>query len=106
MKYTIDNIASPIDFQEQDIVKRALQNAKNLLMCRMGEVPYHRVVGFNPALFDLPIGLLRSELMPELDRIMIVEPDIEVVSAEATLLPDMSTYIKVTVNCKIDGEEE
>ena len=101
-KYIIDNVDAPIDFQEADIVKRALQNAKNLLMCHMGEVPYNRYRGFDPTLYDLPMPMLRAELMPMLDRMMMLEPDIEVVSAEATQLPDMSTYIRVIVNCKID----
>ena len=101
-KYQIDNVDAPIDFQEADIVKRALQNAKNLLMCHMGEVPYNRYRGFDPTLYDLPMPMLRAELMPMLDRMMMLEPDIEVVSAEATQLPDMSTYIRVIVNCKID----
>ena len=43
--YQIDNVASPIDFQEDDLIKRTLQNAKNLLMCQMGEVPYGRYRG-------------------------------------------------------------
>lgn len=94
-KYQIDNIASPIDFQESDVVKRTLQNAKNLLMCRMGEVPYDRFRGFDPALFDLPIGELRNELLPELDRVMMWEPDVEVSEAEAEILGDGSVYIKV-----------
>lgn len=93
-KYQIDNIASPIDFQESDAVKRTLQNAKNLLMCRMGEVPYDRFRGFDPALFDLPIGELRNELLPELDRVMMWEPDVEVLEAEATLLEGGGVYIK------------
>ena len=94
-KYQIDNIASPIDFQESDIVKRTLQNAKNLLMCRMGEVPYDRFRGFDPALFDLPIGELQSALLPELDRVMMWEPNVEVLEAEATLLDGGGVYIKV-----------
>jgi len=94
-KYQIDNIASPIDFQKSDAVKRTLQNAKNLLMCRMGEVPYDRFRGFDPALFDLPIGELRNELLPELDRVMMWEPDVEVLEAEATLLEGGGVYIKV-----------
>ena len=76
-QYQIDNVASPIDFQESDIIKRALQNAKNLLMCRMGEVPYDRYRGFDAALFDLPITGLRIELLPELDRVMMWEPDVQ-----------------------------
>lgn len=96
-QYQIDNIASPIDWQEDDIVQRTLQNAKNLLMCRMGEVPYDRYIGFDPALYDLPIGELETELLPELDRVMMWEPDVEVVDAEATLLDDGSVYIKVII---------
>ena len=85
-QYQIDNIASPIDFQEDDVILRAVQNAKNLLMCRMGEVPYDRYRGIDPALFDLPITELQTELLPELDRLMLWEPDVEVADAEATLL--------------------
>lgn len=94
-KYQIDNIASPINFQTSDIELRTLQNAKNLLMCRMGEVPYDRYRGFDPALFDLPIDKLREALAPELDRVMMWEPDVEVLEAEATLLENGDVYIKV-----------
>lgn len=105
--YQIDNVASPIDFQTADIVKRTLQNAKNLLMCHMGEVPYDRYRGFDPDLYDLPLPELEEELMPELDRIMMWEPDVEVEDAEATLMPDGSVYIKVILNVLIaeDGAE-
>lgn len=96
-QYQIDNIASLIDWQEDDIIQRTLQNAKNLLMCRMGEVPYDRYAGFDPAMYDLPIGALREELLPELDRVMMWEPDVEVVDAEATILDDGSVYIKVII---------
>lgn len=93
-QYQIDNIAAPINFQESDIVLRTLQNAKNLLMCRMGEVPYDRYRGLDPAIFDLPIEEMRAELLPELDRCMMWEPDVEVVDAEATLLEGGGVYIK------------
>lgn len=81
-QYQIDNIPSSIDFQESDLRKRTLQNAKNLLMCQMGEVPYDRCRGFDPALYDLPINEMQEELLPELDRLMTYEPDAEVVTAE------------------------
>ena len=103
-QYQIDNIAAPIDFQEQNIIQRTLQNAKNLLMCRMGEVPYDRCRGFDPALYDLPVERLREELLPELDRVMAWEPDVEVVDAEATLLKDGQVYIKAIL--EVDIEEE
>ncbi|MBR0407698.1 MAG: hypothetical protein IJI53_06650 [Clostridia bacterium] len=101
-QYQIDNIASPISFQEDDIILRTLQNAKNLLMCRMGEVPYDRYRGFDPALFDLPIDEFRVELLPELDRLMLWEPDVEVVDAEATLLENGDVYIKCIIEVAID----
>lgn len=99
--YQIDNVAAPIAWEETDIVKRTLQNAKNLLMCKLGEVPYSRYRGIDPSLFDLPLPSMRMELLPELDRIMILEPDVEVMDAEATLLPSGDTYIKVIVNVGI-----
>lgn len=101
-QYQIDNIASPINFQEDDIILRTLQNAKNLLMCRMGEVPYDRYRGFDPALYELPLDELQVELLPELDRVMMWEPDVEVVDAEATLLESGEVYIKVIIEVTID----
>ena len=103
-QYQIDNLPSPIDFQEEDIIKRALQNAKNLLMCRLGEVPFDRCRGLDPGIYDLPIEELRAELLPELDRVMAWEPDVEVVDAEATLLNDGQIYIKAIVEIDIDEE--
>ena len=93
--YQIDNVASPIDFRGADRVRRVLQNAKNLLMLHMGELPFDRLRGINPALFDLPIREMREELLPELDRVMLWEPGAEVSDAEATLFEDGSVYIKV-----------
>jgi len=100
--YQIDNVPSPIDFQEEDIIKRTLQNAKNLLMCQMGEVPYGRYRGFDSSLYHLPITDLRTALLPELDRLMMWEPDVEVVDAEASLFEDGTVYIKVYVDVTID----
>ena len=101
-QYQIDNVAAPIDFQQDDIILRTLQNAKNLLMCQMGEVPYDRYRGFDASLYDLPIDKLREELLPELDRMMEWEIDVEVVDAEATLFGDGTVYIKVIVEVTID----
>lgn len=94
-RYQIDNLPAPIDFQTTDKTLRRLQNAKNLLMCRMGEVPFDRFRGFDTTLLELPLPELRTELLPELDRLMIWEPGAEVVSAEATLLTGGELYIKV-----------
>ena len=85
-RYEITNIPGAIDFEiGDDFIKRTLQNAKNLLMCRMGEIPYDRRRGFDASLFDLPVDELQSALLPELDRVMLWEPDVEVVSATAKL---------------------
>lgn len=100
-RYQIDNIASPINFQTEDIILRTLQNAKNLLMCRMGEVPYDRYRGFDPDIYDLPMSDLQTALLPELDRIMEWEPDVEVAEATTWLLPDGSVYIKATLDVTI-----
>lgn len=99
--YQIDNIPAPIEFEETALVKRTLQNAKNLLMCHMGEIPYDRYRGFDQTLFDLPIEEFNEELLPELDRVMMWEQDVEVVDAEAELLKDGSVYIKVILEIEI-----
>ena len=83
MRYAIDNQSAPIDFAigSDDIVARTLQNAKNLLMTHMGEIPYDRLRGFDAGLFDLPLPRLNEQLLPELDRVMLWEPDVTVISA-------------------------
>ena len=96
-QYVIDNIPSPIDFTKDDPQRRILQNAKNLLMLRMGEVPYDRLRGFDPALFDLPLPRLKEELLPELDRVMLWEPHIEVVDADARIDETDNVIITCTV---------
>ena len=96
-QYEIDNVASPINFQGKNMLLRTLQNAKNLLMCRMGEVPYDRYRGFNVGLYDLPMERMNDELLPELDRLMLWEPDVEVVSAHGESLENGQVYIRVTL---------
>ena len=102
MRFEITNLPSAIDFEcSNDFVRRTVQNAKNLLMCRMGEVPFDRQRGFDPALYDLPINEFRTYLLPELDRVMLWEPDVEVVSATAALEDGI-----VVIRCVIEIEEE
>lgn len=96
-RYMIDNAQSPIDFQGTDALKRTLQNAKNLLMCKKGEVPYDRLLGFDPVLFDLPWEDMLDRLMPELDRVMAAQKGITVEDAEASRLDNGSVYIRVTI---------
>ena len=103
-QYQITNQPAPIDFEcNDDIIARTIQNAKNLLMCKMGEVPYHRYRGFNPALFDLPMQQFEERLLPELDRVMLWEPDVEIVGA--TCDQDENGSIIITATIEIDIEE-
>lgn len=105
-KYVIDNAPYPIGWEGNDRVQRTLQNAKNLLMCRMGEVPYDRYRGFNPALFDLPPDEFGSALLPELDRVMMWEPDVEVVSATFRYNDAGETIIRCVVDVTFEEGEE
>lgn len=101
-QYEITNIPGSIDFEcNHELLKRTIQNAKNLLMCRKGEVPFDRQRGFDPALFDLPLEEMQSRLLPELDRVMLWEINVEVVSAEATL-EDGETMIRCVIEVPDD----
>lgn len=102
-QYVIDNLTAEIDFEcGSDLAKRTVQNAKNLLMCRMGEIPYDRQRGLNPALYDMPIGEVREVLLPELDRVMLWEPDVEVVSATAEKTENGGLLIRCVIETQFD----
>lgn len=102
-QYTITNQPAPIDFEcNSDIILRTIQNAKNLLMCKMGEVPYDRYRGFDPAYYDLPISKLQEKLLPELDRIMMWEPDVEVVDGKCSMDESGNVIITMTIEVTID----
>lgn len=102
-QYQITNQPALIDFEcNDDIILRTIQNAKNLLMCKMGEIPYDRYRGFDPALYDLPIQDFQEALLPELDRVMLWEPDAEVVDASCALDKDGNIIIYATIEIDID----
>ena len=104
-QYEITNIPGEIKFETGNSsvgLERTLQNAKNLLMCRMGEVPYDRYRGFDPAYYDLPIPQLQEKLLPELDRIMMWEPDVEVVDGKCSMDESGNVIITVTIEVTID----
>ena len=103
-QYEITNLPEPIDFEcSGSQLRRTLQNAKNLLMCRRGEVPYDRQRGLDPALFDLPYHEAQEELLPELDRVMLWEPDVEVVSASMERNAQGETIIRCIVETDIES---
>lgn len=101
-RYIIDNRPEPINFEIGDSpIARTLQNAKNLLLTQMGEVPYDRYRGFDPALYHLPLEEMRRVLLPELDRLMGYEPDAQVVEATPELNEDGEVIITVTLEITI-----
>ena len=104
-RYTLDNLPAPIDFEGKGLIRRTVQNAKNLLMTRKGEVPYDRLRGFDPALFDLPLPRFRDELMPELDRVMMWEPDVEVAEARCWLDAHGQIVIQAVLEINLDASE-
>jgi len=102
-RYIIDNQPQEVNFEiGGEIIPRTVQNAKNLLMIQMGEVPYDRFRGFDPAVYHLPIDKLRMALLPELDRVMLWEPDAEVVEATAEVNKDGEIVITATLDIGIE----
>ena len=102
-QYEITNEPVPIDFENsQEFIPRTIQNAKNLLMCHMGEIPYDRQRGFNTTLYDLPPDEFEEVLMPELDRVMLWEPDVEVASASYKFTEDG----RIIIRCVVEIEDE
>ncbi|MBP3541807.1 MAG: hypothetical protein J6K72_08385 [Clostridia bacterium] len=97
-QYWITNEPVDIPFEEcGEATARVVQNAKNLIMAKRGEVPYDRSRGFDPELFDLPLPELNERLLPELDRVMIWEPAVEVVKAEASIRDTGETLLRVLI---------
>lgn len=101
-KYAVDTRPSVIDFECGDEpVRRVLQNCKNLLMCRMGEVPYDRMRGIDPALFDRSMPEVNSQLLPEIDRVLGWEPRANPISAVADMDDNGDTVITVVVDINL-----
>lgn len=100
-QYVVTDAPGAIDFEcDSDYTRRTLQNVRNLLMCRKGEVPFDRLRGLDPALFDMPLNEAEEALLPELDRVMLWDPDVEVVSAE--LVPDGDSMM---IRCVVEIAE-
>ena len=97
-RYVIDNRREAIDFEHvHDETGRTLQNAKNLMMLRQGEIPYDRMRGLDTALEGMPITLVRERIVEELDRVLLWEPDAEVVDAQVSLDAQGGLMITATI---------
>ena len=103
-QYEVTNVPEPIDFEcSSSLLRRTLQNAKNLMMCKRGEVPFDRQRGLDPALYDLPIAEASEMLMPELDRVMLWEPDVEVVSGSIERERSGRTIIRCVIETQLEN---
>ena len=98
VQYIVNNIPGDINFNiDNDREGRIVQNVKNLLLTRMGEVPFDRQRGFDHNLYNLPINEFRDILMEELDRVLLWEPYAEAVSAHILRTDETQVYFEVTI---------
>lgn len=102
MLIMIDNRQSRIQWNASEWTGRTIQNAKNLLMTRQGEVPYDRRRGLDPAVYELPLDDLRKVILQEMIRVMLWEPDVQVTAATADLLGGF-LYITATLEIETEG---
>lgn len=103
-RYVIDNIPAPIDWEcEDSITKRTLQNAKNLLCTVRGEVPYVRVYGIDPAIFDMPAQEARENVERVVGEALKFEVDVQLISAEIVFNGADTPVIRAEI--EIDLEE-
>lgn len=106
-QYEITNEKAEIPFEHYDNeIDRVVQNARNLLVTRMTEVPYDRLRGFDMKLYDLPFPLFKAELPKEIDRVMMWEPRIKVVSADAFMKNKDGLYNGILIKVVIDVQIE
>ena len=109
-QYIITNVKEDIPFEDcTDEARRVIQNAKNLILTQMGEVPFDRLRGFDRSLYNLPFDMFRAELPKEIDRVLIWEPRVKMVSATAEMIKtkdpgdarDNDVLITVVIDVKI-----
>ena len=99
VQYVVNNIPGEIDFSAGGTrIGRVVQNVKNLLLTRMGEIPYDRQRGFDRNLYDLPLNEFRDILMEELDRVLLWEPYADAVSARILRTDETQIYFEVTID--------
>lgn len=106
--YEITSEPVPLDFEctlTSSMIDRTLQNAKNLIMCRRGEIPYDRQRGLDPIIFELPYFEANAALLPELDRCLAWEPDAEVYDGWLEIDDKGETIVHCVVEIKLDEEE-
>lgn len=106
--YEITNEPAPLDFEctmVSNMVERTIRNAKNLITLRMGDVPYDRQRGLNPAIFDLPYDEAEAVIVQELDRCLLWEPDAEVVNGWLEIMEDGETVVHCVIEIAFEDAE-
>lgn len=100
-RFIISNIPGELPYCGSDRQTRVLQNAKNLIMCRMGEVPYDRMRGLAPEVMDMPLEELNGKLLQEIDRVMGWEPRVRAAAAWAEPDENGETVIYAAVETDV-----
>lgn len=102
MLYTINNRLEPIVFEglETDLEKRVVQNCKNLIMMRRGEVPYDRMRGLNAELEALPIIEAQMRILKDVDIALGWEPRAHAITASC----QYDANGDLLIECLIDVE--
>lgn len=105
--YTISNRPAAIQWEisPSDWVMRTLQNCKNLLMTRMGDVPYDRYRGLDSAIYDMPISEVRARLHEEIERVLLWEPDAEVVAVRCRPAAETESGISILIEVDVNINE-
>lgn len=78
---TISTAQTALDLTAKGYEQRTLANARNLLRLQKGEIPYDRMRGLDPALYDMPITQAQGIILAEVTRVLAWEPDIRVLAA-------------------------
>ena len=78
---TISTADSAIDTEATEYRRRTIANAQNLLRLQKGEMPYDRMRGVDPTLYDMTISQAQDVILPEVTRVLAWEPDIHVLAA-------------------------
>ncbi len=106
MIYTMDTTHAPINWEPKTIGERIAQNAKNLLMMRMGEVPYDRMRGVNRNMEHKPLSFVQNRIMAEIGRVLRYEPNVRLLRAEVNQTPEgLRVVCEVEVDDAPEGRE-
>lgn len=105
MIYTIDTRVAPIDWENDDFIPRTLQNAKNLLRTWQGEVPFDRYRGLDSRMNDKSMAAVQANILREVERVLMWEPDVQVVDARV-MLENGLVLVEADVKVKEDNTEE